>query len=231
MNRTLNVVRLQLVNKQTFIWVPIIVLLGSLIVSIAIYGIIASAGVTEPKYGGGAQAPLWVLLFVGISSLTLTFPFSQALSITRREFYLGTLLSAAMTAVILAVVFMLGGLLELATGGWGINGWFFHLPWVWERGVFAAGLFYFVAAMLIFVVGFWCATIYKRFGALWLSVVLIGLGLLLVVAVWLITVLQAWPTVWTGLVELGALGLALWGLLLMAVLAASSFLTLRRAVP
>ena len=63
---------------------------------------LANADVTGPKYGGGAQAPLWYFDVVGIQALTLTFPFSQAMSVTRREFFLGTLLTAAFTSSILA---------------------------------------------------------------------------------------------------------------------------------
>jgi hypothetical protein len=59
MNRTLNVVRLQLVNKQTYIWVPLLVLFGALALTLAVYALIRSGGASGPMYGGGAQAPLW----------------------------------------------------------------------------------------------------------------------------------------------------------------------------
>jgi len=231
MNRTLNVVRLQLVNKQTYIWVPLIVLGGAFAITLAIYAIIAGAGAEGPMYGGGAQAPLWYFLVVGIQALTLTFPFSQALSVTRREFYLGTLLTAAITSAILAVVFVLGALVEYATNGWGMNGWFFVIPWVSESGFLIAGLFYFVVAMLFFVIGFWSATVFKRFGSMWLTIVLVGLGILLVAVMWFIGVLGAWARVFAWIGAQGVVGISLWGVLVVAVLAASAFLTLRRAVP
>ncbi|MFF2631275.1 hypothetical protein ACFVR6_00160 [Microbacterium sp. NPDC058021] len=231
MSRTLNVVRMQLVNRQTYIWVPLIVLGGALLVTLAIYMMLSNAGVDGPKYGGGAQAPLWYFGVVGIQALTLVFPFSQAMSVTRREFYFGTLLTSVLTSGILAVVFVLGGLIEQATQGWGINGYFFYLPWIWEAGALAAGFFFFVVAMLFFVVGFWAATIYKRFGNLWLTVILVGLGLVLVGILWLITIAEAWPTVWEWFVNQGALGLSLWGTALLAVLAVSSWATVRRAIP
>ena len=37
MNRTLNVVRLQLVNKMTFVWIPLIILVGAWVLTLAIY--------------------------------------------------------------------------------------------------------------------------------------------------------------------------------------------------
>ncbi|MCR2762698.1 hypothetical protein NQ152_04155 [Microbacterium sp. zg.B48] len=230
-NRTLSVVRMQLINKQTYIWIPLIVLAGAFALALAVYAILANAGVDGPKYGGGAQAPLWYFLAVGVQALTLTFPFSQAMSVTRREFYLGTLLTAALTSAILAGIAVVGGLIERATDGWGVNGWFFGLPWIWEAGPLGAVLVNFVAAMLFFVIGFWAATIYKRFGALWLTIVLVGIGMLLVAGMWLVGRLNAWVEVFSWFATVGVVGLSLWGAVLTAVLAGIAFLTLRRAIP
>ncbi len=231
MSRTLNVVRMQLINRQTFVWVPLIILGGSLVITLAIYAILQGSGVTEPKFGGGAQAPLWYFLAVGIQALTLSFPFSQAMSVTRREFYLGTLLTAALTSAILAVVFVLGGLLEQATGGWGMNGYFFHLDWVWQAGPAAAALFFFVLAMLFFVTGFGCALIYRRFGSLGLTVLLVGLGALLVGALWLIAQANAWAAVFIWFAQQGSVSLSLWMLALAALVGVLAYLGLRRATP
>jgi hypothetical protein len=231
MNRTLSVVRMQLINKQTYIWIPLIILGGAFVLALAIYAMLDSSGVTGPKYGGGAQAPLWYFGVVGVYALTLTFPFSQAMSVTRREFYLGTLLTAALTASILAGIAVVGGLIEIATDGWGVNGWFFGLPWIWSAGPLGALLLNFVVAMLFFVIGFWAATIYKRTGALGLTVVLVGLGALFVAGLWLIGRLNAWEQVFSWFAAQGVVGLSLWGAALGAVLAGTAFLTLRRAIP
>jgi hypothetical protein len=231
MSRTVSVVRMQLINRQTFIWVPLLVLGGAFLLTLAIYVLLETSGVTGPKFGGGAQAPLWYFCVIGIQALTLTFPFSQAMSVTRREFYTGTLLTAAASSLVLAVVYVLGGFIEDATGGWGMNGYFFTLPWVWEAGPAVALLFWFTAAMLVFVSGFWAATIYKRAGSLVLTLVLVGLGALLVLWMFLVGRANAWAQVFDWFAAQGALGLSLWGLVLVAVLAAVAFLTLRRAVP
>ena len=228
MSRTLNVVRLQLVNRMTYIWIPLIILFGALALSLLIFSMIPYDG---PKFGGGSQAPLWYFLVVGVQALTLTFPFSQAMSITRREFYLGTLLTAGVTSGILASIFAVGGVIEQLTNGYGMNGYFFYIDWMWGPGWWAAWLTYFAISMLMFVMGFWAATIYKRWGPLALTLVLVGLGALLVGAMWLVGRLDAWSQVFAWLAAQGSLGLTLWGVLLIAVLAATSFLTLRRAVP
>lgn len=231
MNRALNVVRLQLINRQTFVWIPLIILFGSLAISLLLYGIIQSAGARGVMISGGVQAPLWYFGVIGAQSLTRTFPFSQAMSVTRRDFFAGTLLTAALTAALLSVVFVLGGMIERATDGYGMNGWFFYIPWVWEAGPLAAGVAYFALAMFFFVIGFWAATVFKRFGGLVTTVTLVGVGLLLVLVVWLITVTRSWQGVADIVLTLGALGLAVCGIVLTAVLATSSFATLRRAVP
>jgi hypothetical protein len=231
MNRALKVVRLQLINRQTFVWIPLIILFGSLAISLLLYGIIQSSGARGVMISGGVQAPLWYFGVIGAQALTRTFPFSQAMSVTRGDFFVGTLLTAVLTAGLLSVVFVVGGLLEQATNGYGMNGWFFYIPWAWEAGPVAAGIAYFALAMFAFVVGFWAATIFKRFGGLTTAVTLVGVGLALVAAAWLITATRSWATVGETVVTLGAFGLAVCGVVITLVLAASSFATLRRAIP
>nr|WP_314842194.1 hypothetical protein [uncultured Microbacterium sp.] len=228
MRRTLNVVRLQLINRQTFIWVPLIVLGAATLISILIYAMIPT---DEPKYGGGGQAPLWYFFAIGISALTYTFPFSQAMSITRRDFFVGTLLTAVLGSAMLSVVFLIGGGIELATNGYGINGWMFYLPWLWEAGPAGAFVVFFTLALFLFVLGFTGATIFKSWGPVVLTVISIALALALVGLVFLVTKLELWVVVGRGIGDLGALGLALWGLVVVAVLAAVSFLAFRRAIP
>lgn len=232
MNRTLRVVRMQLVNRQTFIWLPLLILGGAFFVTLAVYGIIYSAtGGTDGMYGGGAQAPLWYFLFVGVYALTLSFPFSLAMSVTRREFYLGTLLTAALTSLGMAIVFVIGGLIEDATGGWGMRGYFFRLDWLWEAGPAVAGLFYFVLAMFFFVIGFWGTTLYKRFGPMGLSILLIGVAAVLLGVIWLLTATGSWVAAWEAVVAAGPLGLTLWLAALTAAMALTAFPMFRRLVP
>ena len=231
MSRTLNVVRLQLVNRMTYVWIPLLILGAAFLMALAIYAILYTSGIEGPFYGGGAQAPLWYFGIVGIQALTLTFPFSQAMSITRREFYLGTLLTAVLTSLILALIFVVGGYIEILTDGWGVNGWFFGQPWTWEAGPAGAGLFFFTTALLVFVIGFWCATIYKRFGALGLTILLVGLGALLVLGLYLVGRANAWGSLFGWFATQGPVGLALWGLVVIVVLGAISYGTLRRTVP
>ncbi|MFD7869335.1 hypothetical protein ACFV3I_02460 [Microbacterium sp. NPDC059771] len=226
--RTFNVIRLQLINKGTFIWYPLMILGAATIISILIYAMIP---VDTPKYGGGGQAPLWYFFAVGMSAMTLTFPFSQAMSVTRREFFFGTMLTAILGSAIMGVLFLIGGGIEMLTDGWGVNGYLFYLPWLWDAGPLGAFVVFFTLALFFFVVGFTGATIYKSWGQLVLLIVSIGLGLILVGLVFLATRLDLWNHVGATIMDLGALGLAVWGLVITAVLTGVSFLAFRRTIP
>lgn len=228
MRRTFNVVRLQLINKGTFVWYPLIILAGAVVVSVLIYAMIP---VDTPKYGGGGQAPLWYFFAVGMSAMTLTFPFSQAMSITRREFFFGTMLTAVLGSALMGILFLIGGGIEVATNGYGVNGYVFYLPWLWDAGPLGAFVVFFTLALFFFVLGFTGATIYKSWGQLVLLIVSIGLGLLLVGLVFLATRLDLWNHVGATIMDLGAVGLALWGLVLTAIFTGVSFLAFRRTIP
>jgi hypothetical protein len=228
MSRTLNVVRMQLINRQTFIWVPLLILGGSFILSLVIFSLVPYDG---EKWSGGAQATFWYFTALGVTAMAYTFPFSQAMSVTRREFYVGTLATAALASGALATIFIIGAFIEELTGGWGLNGYYFYIPAIWEAGWWAAWITWFALGMLLFVIGFWSATLYKRWGTFWLVAFLLGIGALFVGVLWLIGNLEAWPQVFAWLGAQGTLGLSLWGLLLAVVLAGISYLTLRRATP
>ncbi|KJL33703.1 hypothetical protein [Microbacterium azadirachtae] len=228
MSRILNVVRLQLVNKMTWVWIPLIILVAASALSIVIFAMIPVDG---PKYSGAGQAPLWYFFALGLQALTLTFPFSQALSVTRRDFFLGTLSTAVLGSAALSAVFLLGGWIEDATNGWGANGFLFRVPWMWQAGPLTVWLSYFALGLLLFLLGFTGATIYKRAGTLAITLVGVGAGLVLVGLAFLVTRFGLWRQVGEGFATMGVLGLALWGLVAVALLAGISYLVLRRATP
>ncbi|MDQ2689634.1 MAG: hypothetical protein M3Y29_05110 [Chloroflexota bacterium] len=235
MNRTIAVARMQLVNKQTFIWVPLMIIAGAFAVSWLIYFIIVTAIGGVPARGegfnGASQAALWYFLVIGVQAMSLTFPFSQAMSVTRRTFYLGTALVAAGTGAVLATLYTLLAIPERATDGWGVGSYMFAVPWVTDGPWYAGWLFFFAVTVLVFVIGFWAATIYKRFGSAVLTMLLMGLALAIVALIALVTWREWWGHVGGWFAVQTPLTLALWLLALTAVLGVSSYGTLRRATP
>lgn len=230
MNRALAVARMQLLNKWIYLGIPGIILASSTLLALAILAII-------PNDGGGVrmafsgQAVLWYFLAVGVQALTLTFPFSQAMSVSRRSFYAGTLGLFSVMSLGLGVLYWLLGLAEQATNGWGVEGHIFALPWIAEAAWYAQILLYFALSMLLFMFGFWFATVYKRWRTTGLVLALVGFGVILLGAVALATYTESWPDVAAWFVQLTPLALAGWLLLVGAVLAVGSYGTLRRAVP
>jgi len=225
-NRVLNVVRLQLINTQSLVWVPLIVLAGAVVVSLLIIGLIPGDDV---KVVGAANAPLWYFLALGVQAMTLAFPFSQAMSITRREFFLGTLILGAIAAAMMASIFLVLAGIEALTDGFWMNGRIAYLPYLFESGWATAWLAYFTVTLLLFVVGFWMATIWKRFGTFAVVAIGVALGLVVTIAIFAITKLQWWASVITWFTDIGVLGVALGGLVLTAALSFGTYATLRRA--
>lgn len=230
LGRTLKVVRLQYINRQTFFWIPLMVLAAAVVISVLVYVILPAEANDVAKYGGGAQAPMWYFLVVGIQALTLTFPFSQALSLSRKEFYAGSLLACALASAVLAALLIALGFVEQATTGYGVNGYVAYNPWVWEHGWAAAWFAYFLMSLLAFTLGFVFAVVYKRFGQVALTAVLIGLGLLLLGSLYLVTQMQWWAEVGRWFVSTGAFGLSLWLVPVYLVLTLLGYAVLRRAV-
>ena len=225
MTRVVTVMKLQFVNRRTYVGMPLIILSGAFLLAILILLLVPT---DELKFAGGAvAAPLWYFSVVGWQALALTFPFSQAMSTTRRDFHLGTLLTAATTAGILAAVYLVISLIEAATGGWGMNG-YFTIPGLSGSQLPVAALSYFVVACLLFLFGYTCAAIAKRWGGVVLTSVLTGLCILLTLAIMLTIRTGSWGTVVTWFVTQGLLGTTLWGLLLTVLMACGSYLMIRR---
>ncbi|MDP5228358.1 MULTISPECIES: hypothetical protein [Arthrobacter] len=225
MSRVLAVSRMQLINKWTFLGVPAVILGGSLLLSLVIFAIIP---VEDKRTGGAAFAPLWYFFVLGIQSLTLTFPFSLGMSVSRKSYFLGTHLAFGGVALGLAVVFWAGSQLERLTGGWWLNGYFFRIPYVIDGPWWHSMVIPFVAAMFFFSVGFWAATVYRRWGVTGTLIGVISLAVLVVAAVVLVTVSGSWPAVGGFFVQAQAIGVAGIVALLAAALGTGSFITLRR---
>lgn len=228
MSRVVTVARMQLVTKWTYLGTPLVILAAAFLLSIAIYALIPGA---EAKYGGGSQAPFWYFMVLGIQSLTLVFPFSQGLSISRRAFYLGTLGLFALLAAAMTAIYLLGGIAERATNGWGVNGFFFNIPWISNGPWYGTAVFYFTLMMFMFIIGFWFATIYKRWGATGMLVSVIGSAVLLLGLVALAVFYQWWGSIGAWFAQQTPLTLGAWAALLCVALAGGSYLTLRRATP
>ncbi|WP_207767443.1 hypothetical protein [Arthrobacter glacialis] len=229
MNRALGVAKMQLINKWTFLGIPAVIITGSFLLSMVIWALIPdSVGV---KYSGAGQAVMWYFFGLGIQSLTLSFPFSQGLSISRRNFFLGTVGLFTVLAAGIAALYVVLGLIESATNGWNLQGRMFAISWVADQPWFIQWFFYFVMMMFLFLLGFWFATVYKRWQATGTLVMSLSLAVLLVGAIALITLQGWWPAVGAWAITLTPASIGVLALALVLMLGVGAYLTLRRATP
>ncbi|WP_285725267.1 hypothetical protein [Psychromicrobium xiongbiense] len=229
MNRIVSVAKMQLLNKWTFLGIPAVMLTLCFALSLAIFGLIPNSEGFKPS--GAGQAPLWYFFGLGIQALTLTFPFSQGMSVSRRSYFLGTMALFSALSLIMALLYWGLGLVESATNGWGLQGHMFSFPWVSDGPWFAVVLFFFAATMFLFLLGFWCATIYKRWHMTGLLILLIGFAVIILALVAVLVWQNWWLAFYSWFAPLTNLSVAALALGLCVVLAVTSYLTLRRATP
>ncbi|WP_256939350.1 hypothetical protein [Arthrobacter sp. BF1] len=228
-HRAMGVARMQLINKWTFLGIPAVIIAGAFLFSAVIWALIPDS--VEVKYSGAGQAVMWYFFGLGIQSLTLSFPFSQGLSVSRRNFFLGTVGLFTVLAAAVSALYVVLGIIEKATNGWGLQGQMFAIEWVAEKSWFIQWFFYFVLMMFLFLLGFWAATVYKRWQTTGVLVMTLSAAVLLVGAIALITLQDWWPAVGTWIVALTPLTLGALAFVLVLVLGVAAYLTLRRATP
>lgn len=229
MSTVLNVARMQLINKWTFLGLPMLILVASTGLTFAIWAILPAEAREQTLYSGSSQAVMWYFLALGIQAMTYTFPFSQAMSVSRRSFYLGTVGLFAAIALGFSVLYYVLGLIELATNGWGLNGRVFALGWISENNGLIQILFYFAAMVLLFMLGFWFATIYMRWKTTGMLVTWIAIALVLVGLVALLVLNDWWMPFWMWVGTVTVPGLIGVFAIAAVVLGGGSYLTLRRA--
>jgi len=237
--RVWRVVRLNLVNKWTTIYVPVMIMFFIWLVNWLIWWIIW--GATAPadrakamdgtQWSGGAFYIFVYMLIVGIQVISATFPFALGYSATRRDFSLGSGLTFLLLSAGYSVGFAVLSVVEEWTNGWGLGGHLFTS--VYFDGESLGGrLFTVFATMLFFfAVGAFSAALFMRWrmnGILAAGAVFI---LLVVGAIALITLTQSWPAVGDWFAANGPFGVSAWLLLPTAVAAIAGYAVLGRATP
>ncbi|MGY4857639.1 hypothetical protein [Cryobacterium sp. AP23] len=190
-HRITKVMRLQMINKLTYIGIPWIITGVSLLISIVVALLIA-VSVPEPgrqdaldgmAYSWAGLSPFWYLAVVGVQAVSAVFPFALGFSITRREYSLGTLLTFVVIAVFNATGWAILTEIERAINAAGITFHHFTALWFGEVGAGTVWLSLFSLQIVIFAVASAFAAVYARWRAmgmlvLWTAVALVILALL-----------------------------------------------------
>ncbi|HEY9294022.1 MAG TPA: hypothetical protein VIP98_22295 [Microlunatus sp.] len=229
MSYVINVGRMQLVNKYAFVAVPLIIM-GSALALVILIGAILVPG-SSPFYTGAGQAPLWYFFASGIQALVLTFPFSQGLSISRRNYFFGTTVTFALVALGFSLLFFLLGLVEKVTDGWWVHGYVFALPWVTSGPWYSTILFIWLLTVLLFMMGFFGATLYKRFRLTGLMIASLAVTLVLIAVAGVFTLTHNWGAFARFAAAQTTLSVSGPVAIVILVMAAASYLAIRRATP
>ncbi|WP_037311486.1 hypothetical protein [Amycolatopsis orientalis] len=226
MNTLIKVARYHLVDRIQFVVLPIGVTFFAFFVNLAIFSLLPET--PEENYSGGLATMYVFMLVCGALSMTKSLPFGLALGVSRRSYYLGTVLLITGLSALYSVGIAVFQAIEEGTGGWGLGLHYFRVPWLLDGSWYLTLLTSFVLLALMFVYGMWYGLIYRRaavVGVVLFSAaqVLVALGGVLVLS---------WTDSWS---KLGAFfsTLTVGGMtgvlaLLVCVAGAGGFATMRR---
>ncbi|KQS71909.1 hypothetical protein [Modestobacter sp. Leaf380] len=231
MSRVVAAARLHAIHAPVALGVPWLVVGSSFAINLAIWAAMSP----EARAAGGTGGLVSLYITVGIvflQSVTQLFPLAMGLSLTRRTFYLGTLLTAGLQSLVFGVVLTVFTLVENATGGWGV-GLSFWAPGRLDVDNPALQVVVFAVPMILAsVVGTGLGVVVKRWGQTGMWVLGITSLLLSGLAGVLVTYSGSWRAVGAFFLDapLAVLVLVVPGLAAVA-LAGLGFAGLRRAVP
>lgn len=236
--RIRNVMRLHLVNKGQMILVPWMIM-GFIFMVTLLLGVIFRSTMSPSdladtregmQYSGALGYFLVYMLVIAVMSISQTFPFAQSYSVTRRDFYVGTVATFAGLSVAYSVAITVLGWLEDITHGWGLGVVLFSpgylSPNLVERFYISVVLFLF-----FFMVGMATASVFVRWKVNGMLIFFGSLTLILVGLIALATVTNSWGNVGAWFATMGFTGVVTWTLLPTALCTVAGYFLLKRATP
>lgn len=228
--------RLQFAVPYSFIWLPMVIFVIAWAFGLGILFLVDSQmperiAAQEPLHAtGAAQATIWYLAFMAGYTASHTFPFSVALSYSRRVYLIGTYLTFLVVAVGYGLATMLAYYVERLTDGFGRHLYIFGSPSFEDVGG-GPGVAMFAAVVALFFMcfGFFWAILYRRVSIPILWSVIIGVIAVLLGAVVLITANEWWPNIGMWLNDQNAFSLAGLGFIAVILLGGLNYLLIRKA--
>jgi hypothetical protein len=238
--RTLAVVKLHFVNRFQILYLPLIVLGAIFVLNLAIWWIIveSTGGVNSANRSSshlgysGAVSYIYVYgIVIAVQAISRTFPFSLGFGVTRRDFYLGSVIAFVGLSLGFAVVLTIMSSIEIATNGWGLGGRMFAPLFFTNSFWLLRFVMYFCAFLFLLFIGTAGATFYVRWRATGLTIFFGIIAIILLGAVAYLTLGHQWPAVGTWFDQSGPVGVTVWLLAPAAVCAIAGYFVLRRATP
>jgi hypothetical protein len=192
MSTLVKVARYHLVNRIGFVILPLGILAFVFLICLIIF-----SAFTIPASGGhvGGLASIFVIFFVlGVQSVAQSLPFGLSLGVSRRTYYLGTVLLVTGLATAYGLLITLLQEVERATGGWGVHMHLFRVTYLLNGPWYLTWLTAFVGLVLLFVYGMWFGLVWRRWNLLGLVAFLATQITVLLLGALAVT----WTHVWNG---------------------------------
>jgi hypothetical protein len=231
MNAVRIVVKMYTRGKLLWLFGPWMGLMLQFLVALIVILIITLLfGGKTPFYPGGLITICVIMFIMGIVSLTDTFPFALGFGVRRTDYVLGTTVMAVEVSTVTAVLWLLCSLLEIVTGGWSIELYYFHLPYFNDGSLIEQFWVYFMVLANLYFLGFVVGSIHQRFGRAGTLIFLLIVFLLISLFSLVWTYFRWWDALFAWFSQYTAFELALLLLPLTAFYLLVSYLLLRRAV-
>jgi hypothetical protein len=233
----LRIVRLHCVNPSIFFGIPWLIL-GSAWAVMMIVGLIITAanGPTEQmaegmRYSWAVLSPQWYLVVVGVQAIGLTFSFALGFGATRRDFWLGTSIMFGIVSLLNAIAIATLVQIEKTTDGWGIGIAMFDSLWYGQQGWLADFYATLALQLLVLFIGASVTTVYMRWRARGMLIVLFGSIAILLAFIAIVTFTETWPALFEWFGGIGVVGVFTIVLGFAVLCAAGGYLVIRRATP
>lgn len=235
--RMANVFRLHLANPWPTVGMPWMVLMAIFAMTYLIWQLVAANA--DPAAMEGDEFTInggmgWILVYmvvVAAQAMNQSFSFGLGMSMTRRDYYVGTIAYCTSLAVYYATGLTVLMAVERATGGWGLGGMFFQ-PFGIEGGeVGHYALGYLVSMIAMFAIGVSYGAVFARWRGTGVTVAIILSVAALIAVAWIISKLEAWESVVGWFQDAGPWLIS--GVVLVPVVLAlvAGYLVLRRTAP
>ncbi|MEC3982238.1 ABC transporter permease [Amycolatopsis sp. H20-H5] len=226
MTTLVKVTRYHLLDRLQYVVLPGGITLFSFLVNLTVFKMFPPPD--GDSYSGGLVT-LYIWLFIPATlTVTKSLPFGFALGLSRRVYYLGTLLLMVGLSTAYALIITALQAIERATGGWGTSLHFFRIPWIFDGAPFQTWLTSFVVLALGFVYGLWFGLVHRRWQVVGLLLFIAAQVVVLLGAAMIVTGAGLWGKVGEFASTLNVYDLTAVLAAVTVVLAVGGFATMRR---
>ncbi|PPF70837.1 ABC transporter permease [Rathayibacter tritici] len=234
-----SIIRLHAANPATILYTPLIItaviLAGNMIVWWLILRGLNSGERLEAQEGmtySGASFFLFVyMMVVAVQSVNVTFGLALGYGATRRDFSLGTALTFIGLSVFYTAVFVVLGIVERASNGWGFGGSFFRSIYFGGDSVLEQAIAVLCTLLFFFFIGAATAAVFVRWRQRGMLLFFGILGALVLAVIALLSLTGSWPAVGSFFASVGYAGGYALSLIPTALAAVAGWAILRRATP